>query len=160
MRLLAFLPALLTMFAACGGPSIESTLTPAQRQAVNDLLSEQPNAAVMQPSDCVSPDLAKFQSENPDYQPYFAEGDFTRDGSFDFVIATKSAGAYDLWLFPGSGAGYGIPINFAKVTWLHEGGFITRNGNLYVGSFYGEDGNYYSWNNAVNRFGIVTAETP
>ena len=152
-------PAILVL-AACGGTSIQSVFSPTQRAAVDDFLREHPKAELVQTSDCTSPDLDKFVSENPNYRPYYAEGDFTGDGSFDFVIATKSAGAYDLWLFPGAGADYKAPQNFATLTWLHEGGFIVRGRNLYVGTLYGDTGNFYSWEASINRFAIISNDQP
>ena len=152
--------AVLLLMAACGSPSVESVFSPAQRVAVDDFLREHPKAEIVQTSDCTSPLLDKFAVENPNYRPYYAEGDFTADGSFDFVIATRSAGAYDLWLFPGAGVDYRSPQNFATLTGLHEGGFIVRGRDLYVGTLDGETGNIYSWNPSAHRFAIISNDQP
>ncbi len=133
-------------------------LSPAQRFAVDELLREQTNAELVQPSECTSTLLERYQSEHPNYTPYFAVADFNGDGSEDFVIATKNAGAYDLWLFLGSAIEYRRPQNFATVTWLHEGGLIVQGHNLFVGMLYGDDGTTYAWDSQAGRFAVNTPE--
>lgn len=146
------------LFAACGGGAVESMLSPAQRFAVDELLREQTKAELVQPDECTSTLLERYQSEHANYTPYYAEADFNADGLPDFVIATRNAGAYDLWLFVGSPADYRRPQNFATVTWLNEAGFIVQGRNLYVGTFYGEDGITFSWDSQVGRFAIHAPE--
>lgn len=148
----------IAILAGCSGGAVESMLSPAQRFAVEELLRDRQNIELVQPSDCTSPDLEKFRIDNPNYTPYFAEADFNVDGSPDFVVATKSAGAYDLWLFLGSAIDYRRPQNFATITWLHEGGFIVRGRMLYVGGFYTDDGTTFAWDNQAGRFSVYTEE--
>lgn len=149
---------LFLFLSSCSGGSIQGILTPAQRFAVDELLRDRLNTELVQPSDCISPMLGKYKIDNPNYTPYFAEADFNGDGSPDFVVATKSAGAYDLWLFLGSAVDYRSPQNFATITWLHEGGFIVRGRMLFVGGFYNDDGTTYAWDNQAGRFSVYTEE--
>ncbi|MEX1140658.1 MAG: hypothetical protein WEF53_15065 [Bacteroidota bacterium] len=151
---------LLLFLASCSDGSVESILNPAQRFAVEDLLREHKNAELVQPDECTSPQLEKYQSENPGYTPYYAEADFNGDGYLDFVIATKVAGAYDLWFFLGSVTEYRRPENFSTMTWLHEGGFIVRGRHLFVGTFYGDDGTTFAWDSQAGRFATYSPETP
>ncbi len=145
-------------FSSCSGGFVEGLLNPAQRSAVDELLRDRQNTELVQPSDCTNPDLEKFKIDNPNYTPYFAEADFNGDGHADFVIATKSAGAYDLWLFLGSAIDYRRPRNFATITWLHDGGFIVRGRMLYVGGFYNDDGTTFAWDGKADRFSVYTEE--
>lgn len=149
---------LIGVLAGCGGGAVESMLSPAQRFAVEELLRDRQSAELVQPSDCISPQLEQYRIDNPNYTPYFVEADFNGDGNPDFVIATKTAGAYDLWLFLGSAIDYRRPENFATITWLHEGGFIVRGRMLFVGGFYNDDGTTFAWDNQSGRFSVYTEE--
>ncbi|MEX2116477.1 MAG: hypothetical protein WEB37_06305 [Bacteroidota bacterium] len=148
------------IFSACGGGAVESMLSPAQRFAVEDLLREHKNAELVQPTECTNSLLARYQSEHPNYSPYYAEADFNGDGSLDFVIATKVAGAYDLWLFLGSVTEYRRPENFLTLTWLNEGGLIVQGRNLFVGKFYSDDGTTFAWDSMAGRFALYSPEMP
>ncbi len=159
MKFIPFVSILL-LFAACSGESVEGMLTTAQRYAVGDLLREYTRAELVQSSECTSSLLKRYQSENPNYSPYYAEADFNGDGSLDFVIATKMAGAYDLWLFLGTGVDYRRPENFSTMTWLNEGGFIVRGRHLFVGTFYGDDGTTFAWDGQAGRFAPYSLEIP
>jgi len=148
------------ILSACGGGEVESMLSPDQQFAVDELLREHIHAELVQPSECTSTLLKRYQSENPNYNPYYAEADFNGDGSLDFVIATKTAGAYELWLFMGSAVDYRKPQNFVTMTWLHEGGLIVRGRNLFAGKFYSEDGTTYAWDSQAGRFAVYSPEMP
>lgn len=157
-----FLPCLLliagVLVGGCSGDSIEDRLSPDQRLALKDLLREQPRAELAEISHCTSPLLDSLRAVRPSYLPYYAESDFNGDGSPDFVIATFRAGAYDLWLFAGSGLGYHTPQNFATTASLAEGGFLVEGDRLYVGTLDGRNGRRYVWNRDVRRM-VVSGNT-
>lgn len=145
------------LFSGCSGDSVEDRLSPDQRLALKDLLRERPRASLVEISDCTSPLLDSLRSVHPSYLPYYAEADFNGDGSADFVIATFSAGAYDLWLFAGSGLGYHTPQNFGTTASLAEGGFLVEGNRLYVGTLDGRNGRTYVWNPDVRRMVVTGA---
>lgn len=149
-----FVMIITVLLIGCSGGATESWLTPEQRLAVSDLLRENDKAELVDASECESPDLDRYRSEHANYHPYYAVSDFNGDGSEDFVIATKTAGAYDLWFFSGSGGSYRKPQNFGTVAWLNEGGFVIQGKYLFVGKFYSDDGTLYTWDAQAGRFGV------
>lgn len=145
----------MVLLVGCSGGSIESRLTPVQRDALHDFLSDHPKAELLETSDCRSPHLEQYRAAHSSYVPYYAGADFNNDGSSDFVIATSTAGAYDLWLFLGTGGGYRTPLNFATISSLPKWGLITRGNKLFVGALDESEGRTYVWSPEAGRLVVM-----
>lgn len=143
------------LLAGCSGGSIENRLTAVQHNALHDFLVGHPKAELLETSDCTSPLLDRYRATHSTYLPYYAEADFDGDGSLDFVIATSTAGAYDLWLFLGAGAGYRRPRGFATLSSLPAWGFIVKGNRLFVGTLDESEGRTYVWNPQAGRLVVV-----
>ncbi|GJQ20515.1 MAG: hypothetical protein HBSIN02_08700 [Bacteroidia bacterium] len=145
----------MVLLVGCSGGSIESRLTPVQRDALHDFLADHSKAEILETSDCTSPLLDQYLATHSLYLPYYAEADFNGDGNLDFVIATSTAGAYDLWLFLGTGAGYRTPQSFATFSSLPKWGMIVKGNRLFVGALDESEGRTYAWNAQADRLVVM-----
>jgi len=146
---------MIVFLAACSGGSIENRLTQVQRDALHDFLSDHPKAELLETSDCTSPLLGPYRATHSTYLPYFAEADFNGDGVLDFVIATSTAGAYDLWLFLGASSDYRAPRSFATLSSLSDWGLIVKGNRLFVGALDESEGRTYVWNPQAGRLVVM-----
>lgn len=89
---------------------------------------------------------ASRQEYGQDYQPYYAVGDFNRDGQQDFAVALinpqKHSRRFAMAIFNGpfTQTRPGLPAFFAEGIDLSEGGLVVLSGNrLVAGVFQSDD---------------------
>ena len=135
-----------------------------QAEAVRALLDEEPARRILTASDNQSPRLADQQEREPGYEPYFAEGDFDRNDTEDFIVAVQEGEAFDLYLFRAAEGGY-LPASwFVGMEWLPEAGLFVeeadrRSGDMIgVGSFFSDDTIWFGWNEEIQELEMLHTE--
>jgi hypothetical protein len=118
-----------------------------QRGALERWLQSQPKLRLAIEKDCRNADgLAASRVEyGGDYQPYYAVGDFNRDGQQDFAVALingqKRSRRFAIAIFNGpfNQRRPGVPTFFADGIDLSEGGLVVLSGNRLVAGMFQSD---------------------
>lgn len=126
--------------------------TPEQKRAVGRFLEGREGWRLALDSDNTNPLLGRMKREDPGYQPYLAQADFTGDGREDFALAvTNDAGLFRVVWFRNAGSQYAPPQPVANASWLDEGGLFVKDGDLLVGAFFSDRVQRYAWNPEARR---------
>lgn len=137
-----------TVGAASSQISSTADLGPAHRATLERWLQGKPTLRLAIEKDCQNKEglEASRQEYGRNYQPYYAVGDFNRDGQQDFAIALinnqNSSRRFAIAIFNGpfSQTRPSSPAFFAQKIELSEGGLVVRSGNrLVVGVFQSDD---------------------
>jgi hypothetical protein len=126
-------------------PSSAYRFNPAQKEAIQSLLSKANGWRIALPSDNHNSDLEQFQKENPGYTPYYVESDLTGDGKKDFVIAVIHGKYFGIVFFRAEGDHYSAPQWLTRDGELSDDGIFVKERELWVGPFYSDFLDVYVW---------------
>ena len=127
-----------------GGVESSTNLDPQHNIIARQWLAQRPWLRLATMSDCQNRGglQAARQEYGLDYQPYYAVGDFNRDGQMDFAIAVvnqrKRSMRFGIAIFNGPfhDSRAKAPAFFTEGIDLSEGGLFVRSGNqLMIGVF-------------------------
>lgn len=122
-------------------------LRPQHRATLERWLETKPMLKLATETDCRNREGLKASREEygRNYQPYYAVGDFNRDGQEDFAVALvnprKRSRTFAMAVFNGpfNQKGPGSPAFFADGMDLSEGGLVVLFGNRLVAGFFQSD---------------------
>ncbi len=117
------------------------------RETLNQWLKTKPALRLATERDCANQEglTATRQENGRNYQPYYAVGDFNRDGREDFAVAlvndTRRSRKFAIAIFNGPfTATRATPNFFTEGTDLSDGGLVRLSGNrLVAGVFQSDD---------------------
>ena len=143
---ISFLVATATVQAA----QLESAsyLRAQHRAVLQQWLSSKPTLRLATEQDCVNKEglTATRQENGQNYQPYYAVGDFNRDGQEDFAVVLINQGkrsrrfAIAIFNGPFNARRSSLPNFFTEGVDLSQGGLVVLSGNrLVAGVFQSDD---------------------
>lgn len=134
--------------ASAGQLESATYLRAQHREVLGRWLKTRPALRLATEKDCANKEglAATRQESGRNYQPYYAVGDFNRDGREDFAVALindgKRSRRFGIAIFNGpfTASRAGAPNFFTEGTDLSDGGLVWLNGNrLLAGVFQSDD---------------------
>jgi hypothetical protein len=140
-----------TLAVSCARPTPTRKVYPfteAERQAVEDLLKEQPGWRVAISADNAAPDLAAQRREQPGYEPYFVR--FPRGSHPDFAVVLVRSAQYSVYWFRADSGRY-CPFEVTSADWLRTAGLHLRGDTLEVAPFHSDEIFAFAWDSAAHQ---------